>query len=493
MSLARSAANGVLFTMGAQVTKIILQFASVAVLARLLTPHDYGLIALVLVVVGAGEVFRDFGLTAATVQAPTVTAAQRSQLFWLNTLIGVAIAIVVFSLSWPVAWLMGQEELRAMIQVLSLLFVLNGLMTQHRAQLQRLLRFKAIAGIDIIAAVAGLAAAVVAAMLGAGFWALVLQQLTIAVIGMVLAFLLGRWHPSRPTRRNDIRDFINFGWNIVATNMIVYAANQVDTLIVNAKFGTGSLGLYNRAYQLVMTPLNQVRGPLNGVAQPVFARVQADPARFNRYVTAGQLALGYAIGAPLALVIALAEPLVRVMLGAEWLSATPLLQCFAVAAFLGNLSMIGYWVYMARGLVSQLFRYTLVSLTIKVTCILVGAQFGLLGVAIGFAVAPALAWPISLWWLSRITPIPTGSLYAGAFRVALMGLIAGGAAWASTTLTADLNVVLVLLLGAVAAVLGAGIALALPWYRRDAAQLLWFVRLMVTRKSRVEENALETP
>lgn len=493
MSLARSAANGVLFTMGAQVTKIILQFASVAVLARLLTPHDYGLIALVLVVVGAGEVFRDFGLTAATVQAPTVTSAQRSQLFWLNTLIGVILATVVFALSWPIAWLMGQEELRAMIQVLSLLFVFNGLMTQHRAQLQRLLRFKAIAGIDIIAAVAGLAAAVVAAMTGAGYWALVLQQLTIAVIGMVLAFLLGRWHPSRPTRRNDIREFINFGWNIVATNMVVYAANQVDTLIVNAKFGTGSLGLYNRAYQLVMTPLNQVRGPLNGVAQPVFARVQADPARFNRYVTAGQLALGYAIGVPLALVIALAEPLVRVMLGSEWLSATPLLQCFAVAAFLSNLSMIGYWVYMARGLVSQLFRYTLLSLTIKVTCILVGAQFGLVGVAVGFAVAPALAWPISLWWLSRITPIPTRSLYAGAFRVALMGLIAGGAAWASTMLTADLHVVLVLLLGVGAAVLGAGIALALPWYRRDAAQLLWFVRLMVTRRSRVEEEALETP
>lgn len=493
MSLAQSAATGVLFTMSAQLTKIVLQFASVAVLARLLTPHDYGLIALVLVVVGAGEVFRDFGLTAATVQAPTVTETQRSQLFWANTLIGAVIAAVVFALSWPLSWLMGQSQLLLIIQVLSALFLINGLMTQHRAQLQRQLRFKAIAIIDITAAVIGLGTAVAAAFLGAGYWALVLQQLVVGLMGMLLAFMFGGWRPARPSRENDIREFINFGWNIVATNMLVYAAHQVDTVLVNAKFGTGALGLYNRAFQLVMTPLNQARGPLNGIAQPVFARVQEDRVRFNRYVVAGQLALGYAFGIPLSILIVLAEPLVSVMLGESWLGAAPILQCFAVAAFLSNLSMIGYWVYVSRGLVAQLFRFTLLSLTIKVICIVIGAQFGLVGVAIGFAASPAIAWPISLWWLSRVTPVPVRSLYLGALRIALLGLTAAGGAWTATTFAPELSAFLLLLLGTIAALVAVAIALLLPWYRRDASQLLWFMGLMLKRRSPLaDDDALDS-
>ena len=485
MSIARSAATGVLFTMGAQIAKILLQFASVAVLARLLSPHDYGLIALVLVVVGAGEVFRDFGLTAATIQAESVSPAQRSQLFWLNTLIGVVIAAALFGLSWPISWLAAQPELLAIVQVMSILFVLNGLMTQHRAQLQRQLRFKAIAVIDIVSAACGLASAVLAAFAGAGYWALVLQQLMVGLIGMLFAFVAGRWWPRRPRRGIEVRGFVRFGWNLVATNMVMYAANQVDTLLVNAKFGTSSLGLYNRAFQLVMTPLNQVRGPLNGVAQPVYARVQHDRVRFDRYVAAGQLALGYVIGVPLAIIVALAEPLVRVMLGEAWMGAAPILRCFAVAAFLSNLSMVGYWVYVSRGLVSQLFRYTLVSLSIKVTCIVIGAQFGLVGVAIGFAVAPAISWPISLFWLSRITSVPVRALYLGALRVAAVGAVAAGTAWLVVLSLSSLAPVVILLVGGLAGLIIVGaFALALPWYRRDAAQLLWFGRLMISKDDR---------
>lgn len=491
MSLARSAANGLLFTMSSQVAKIVLQFVSVAILARLLTPHDYGLIALVFVVVGAGEVFRDFGLTAATVQAPVVTTSQRSQLFWLNTVIGAVIGTAVFALSWPIAWVTGQAELLAIVQVLSLLFVVNGLMTQHRAQLQRQLRFKAIAVIDITAAVIGLGAAIVAALLGAGYWALVLQQLIVAATSMILSFVLGRWRPSRPRRSNDIRDFISFGWNLVATNMIVYAANQVDTVLVNAKFGSSALGLYNRAFQLVMTPLSQVRGPLSSVAQPVFARVQSEQSRFWRYITSGQLALGYAIGMPLALVIVLAEPLVRLMLGDQWLEAIPILQCFAIAAFFSNLAMVGYWVYVSRGLVAHLFRYTLISLGIKVICIIVGAQFGLVGVAVGFAASPVLAWPLSLWWLSRVTPIPVRSLYLGALRVVVMGAVASAGAWAATTLFANISTIFLLLVGTAAAVIVTAAALSLPWYRKDAEQLLWFARLMVSRRSPADVDTVK--
>lgn len=482
-SLAQSAARGAFFTLGAQLTRIVLQLASVAILARLLSPHDYGLFALVLVVVGLGEVFRDFGLTAASIQAPVLTCGQRDQLFWANALIGAILAVLVFAVSWPTAWLSNQPDLAPMLQVLSLLFILNGLVTQYRASLLRALRFKAIAIIDIASAALGLAAAVAGAMAGMGYWALVLQQLTTALIGLLGAAAMARWIPRWPNREEPIGHFIRFGWNLVATNIVIYAGSQLDTVLVGLRFGTSSLGLYNRAFQLVMTPLNQVRGPINSVAQPVFARVQEDQARFEKYVCAAQLALGYGIGVPLSMLVALADPTIRIMLGAEWTGAVPLFQCFAVAAFLSNLASVGYWVYVSRGLVNQLFRYTLVSIAIKVACLLVGSLWGVGGVALGFAIAPAIAWPVSIWWLSRFTPMPVRELYSGAARVIILGVSVVAASWfVGTRLLATSGVLWQLAAGIAAACMTAAAATFLvPTYRKDAKTLVWFVTLIARR------------
>lgn len=480
--LAHSAARGAFFTLAAQIAKIVLQLLSVVVLARLLTPHDYGLLAIVLVIVGVGEIFRDFGLTTASIQAPVLTTGQRDNLFWINSAIGVVLTVVMFVLAWPIEAVTGEPEIFGMVQWLSLLFLLNGLATQHRANLARDLKFKAMAVIDIAAATIALAVAIVAALLGAEYWALVLQQLASGVVVLAGSVLAGRWLPHWYSRAASVRQLINFGWNIVATNMLVYVGSQIDTIMVAAKFGTSPLGLYNRAYQLVMTPLGQVRSPTKNVALPVLSRVQEDPPRFNTYVTAAQLLLGYGLGIPLILVAALAEPIVRIMLGPQWTEATPILALFAVAGLLTTLSYVGYWVYLSRGLGGQLFRYTIVTTIIKIICIVVGSFYGLVGVAIGFAVAPAISWPLSLFWLSRITPMPTARLYAGAGRILAVCALAGTAAWGAGQLASPAGFWMMLILGIPAGLIAAAAALILPVYRRDARSLTTFLRLMLKRQ-----------
>lgn len=479
--LAHSAARGAFFTLAAQAAKILLQLLSVIVLARLLSPHDYGLLAIVLVIVGVGEIFRDFGLTSASIQAPTLSTGQRDNLFWVNAAIGAALSLVMFGLSWPLAALTGEGELLGLIQVLSTVFLLNGLATQHRANLMRALQFRSLAIIDVAAAAIALATAIVAALAGAGFWALAIQQLTSGVVVLVGCVWAGKWLPRRFDRSASIRELIAFGWNIVATNLLVYAGSQTDTVLVGMKFGTEPLGLYNRAYQVLMTPLAQVRSPLKGVAVPVLARVQEDPPRFNAYVCAAQLALGYVLGLPLALVVGLSGPVVELMLGAQWTEATPLLRMFAIAGILTTLSFVGYWVYLTRGLGKQLFRYTIVTTIIKIVTLVIGSMFGLVGVAVAFAVAPAISWPLSLFWLSRITPMPTKQLYAGAFRVLLAaGLAAGGAAVVVMALPAWPAAALVAA-GAVVGLAAASFLLLFPVFRRDARSILSFGRLMLRR------------
>ncbi|GAB3598429.1 lipopolysaccharide biosynthesis protein [Microbacterium tumbae] len=479
-SLARSAASGAVFTLGAQAVKIVLQLASVVVLSRLLTPHDYGLIAIVLVVIGIGEIFRDFGLTSATIQAPELSEGQRDNLFWINAGLGLGLAVIMFGMSWPLQVLTGEDDLLPIVQVLSCTFVLNGLTTQYRAQLMRALRFRATALIDIVAAALALGAAVVSAILGAGYGALVLQQIVNGLVLLAGAVIAGRWIPRLYSRQHRVAGLVRFGWNLVATNLLSYAGNQIDTILVAARFGTVPLGTYNRAFQLVMTPLAQVRSPLSNVAIPVLSRVQQDPARFDAFVISGQLALGYALGTPLLLLAGLADPVAHIMLGPQWGETVPIIRLFAVTALLTTLAFVGYWVYVARGLGAQLFRYTMVSLAIRVVCIGTGSFFGLLGVAIGVAVAPALAWPLSLFWLSRITPVPVRSLYGGAFRVMGLTFVAGAVAWwASSGLGSGWTA---LLAGIAAGLVAAGAFLILPAYRRDARSLVGFARLLLDRR-----------
>ena len=158
-----------------------------------------------------------------------------------------------------------------------------------------------------------------------------------------------------------------------------------------------------------------------------------------------------------------------------------MLRMFAIAGILTTVSFVGYWVYLARGLGADLLRYTIVTALIKVVCIVIGSFFGVLGVAVAFAVHPAIAWPISLAWLSRITPMPRRQLYQGAGRIIAVSLAAGLAAWGAAQALTATNAWVQLGVGLVAGLAISAAALAIPVYRRDAKTLSSFVRLMLKR------------
>ena len=218
--LGRRAVRGAAVTSVGQALRILIQLASVVIMARLLSPADHGLFAMVMSIAGIAEVFRDFGLSQAAVQAPTLSRAQRSNLFWVNSAIGAALAVLVFLSSWGIAALYGREELAPLAQLASLAFLVNGLATQHRAGLNRALRFGALAIADVLASVAGLGVGVSLALAGAGPWALVAQLLGSSLATLVLVVALGRWLPGLPRRGVPIRGFIRFGWNLVAMQLV---------------------------------------------------------------------------------------------------------------------------------------------------------------------------------------------------------------------------------------------------------------------------------
>ncbi|RFU22796.1 lipopolysaccharide biosynthesis protein [Geodermatophilus marinus] len=482
-TLRNRAARGAAVTFAAQGGRIALQVLSVVILARLLSPRDYGLLAMVMVVLGVADVFRDLGLSTAAIQARTLSAQQRSNLFWLNTAFGLVLSVLAWALAPALAGVYGQPELVGITQALAWTFLLNGTATQHRANLTRRLQFGRLAVADVVSPVAGLAAAVTLALGGAGYWTLVGQQLVQYAVMLVVVLAAGRWVPGPPDRSVPMGGLLRFGSGMVGTQVIGYLGNNIDSLVIGARFGAGPLGLYNRAFQLLMTPLGQLRGPSTQVVLPVLASLQDDPRRFSSFLQRGQLALGYTLVVGLGLVLGVADPATVVLLGGQWTDVVPLLHWLALAGVFQTLALVNYWVYLARGLTGPLFRYSLVQVVIRVVCIGGGSTFGVVGVAAGFALAPAVSWPLSFWWLSRHTPLPRRELLLGALRILGLTSATAGGAWAGTALAGDLPAAVSLGCGVLTGVaVTLAVVSAVPALRRDVVGVAEVGRLALSRR-----------
>ena len=480
--LGAAASRGAAVTLAGQLAQVVMQMASVVILARLLSPRDYGLYTTVLIVVGVGEIFRDFGLSSAAIQAAVLTRLQRDNLFWVNTGLGVVLAALTFVAAPGIAALFDQPSLTTITRVLALTFVINGLATQFRADLNRRLKFGRLAVTNLCGQAVGLVVAIAAAAAGARYWALVASQLAQVSVVLVLVVVFARWLPRRPRRGVPLGSFLRYGWNFVATEVVNYFGNNLDSTIIALRFGAAPLGLYSRAFQLVMSPLNKFRSPATTVALPVLSRLQNDVPRANVYLRRAQIAIGYTIVAGLAIGAGAANRVVHLALGSQWHQVTPVFALLAIAASFQMLSYVGYWAYLSRGLTADLFRYTVVTFALRAVCIAAGCAWGIVGVAAGYAIAHALEWPLSLWWLNRRTDVPVRDLYLGAFRVLVTATLAGLAAFGVCTALPTLADAPVLVVATVAGVGAYALAAVLsPRVRDDLVGVRDFARLFLHR------------
>lgn len=474
----RRAASGARVVMVGQLIRIALQVVSVAVLGRILGPEAFGYFALALAVVSLGEVLRDFGLSSAAIQAGTLSRAQQSNLVWVNVGLGSLLAVGCVTLGPLLGGLGGYGPASQLVQVLGLTFVLNGLLAQYRADLSRRLRFTALTVTDVIGQAVGIALAIVAAVAGAGFWALAVQQLSTLLVTNVLAIGAAGWLPGKPDRAGDIRPLLRFGVGMVGTQLVGYLNNYVDTFTVGLRFGPTWLGLYNRAFQLLMQPLSQFRNPTTTLAVPLLSRLGAGGEDANRFLVRGQAALGYTLVAGCALAAGAAEPIIGLALGGRWAEAAPIFAALACAGACQTVGYVNYWVFVSRGLTGRLFGYSLISLALRVVGVIVGSHWGVLGVAIGYAVAPAVSLTIAYAILNRWTPIPARALQYGTFRIlAIAGLAALVSRGAQQAL-ADLTPLVQIPVCAVAVVGVYGLAaLTVPSARADVVGVARFAKL----------------
>lgn len=480
--VARSAARGAAATMLGQALRILVQLVSLSVIARILSVEDYGVVAMALVVTGLADVLRGFGLSNAAIRTASLSAEESDNLFWLSALFGAVLAVAVFALSWPVAALDGDPRVAVALQWLALAFVINGVNSQFQVALLRRLRFSVVATIDVVAAVAGLGAALLAAVLDAGYAALVLQVLVAHLITLVLTVATARWWPGRPHRGVSVRAFLRFGLLISAADVLNYVGRSVDQFVIGASRGPAELGVYNRAVQLVQMPLYQVSYPLSRVVVASVSRFDGDRAGFDALILRASAGVLHLMLPIYVLVAALAEPVVAVVLGPGWGAVAPVLQVLCVVGAGRVLLYTHEWVVVAKGLARSQLLLSSVAALVTVSAVLAVAGLGPVAVAGAVAAVTLAIWAVGALVFARVSDAPLARMSLLAARTVGAYTLAGLGARATVLAVGPDETWLALLVGGAAFVAGVLLLAAVwPALRRDLRGVLRTARALRRR------------
>jgi PST family polysaccharide transporter len=378
---------------------VLLQLAGGAVLARLLTPSDFGVLGAVLVITGFAELLTELGLSSALVQQRDPDEHDRSTAFWVNALMGLVLTLAVGLTAPLTADLFELPALRQLLWLLALPFALS-LSVVHRAQLERDLRFRRLAGIDLVSSTAGMVASIVAAVLGAGVYALALGPITQALLANALSWQATPWRPHHGIDRSAVRRLWSFTGSLLAFNLVNYWARNADNLVVARAAGPAALGFYNRAYRIMLLPVNEVGGTAGRVLLPALSSFGGDLAR----VRAGYrdaLRVMCALTFPAIAVLAVsADAFVVTLWGAQWSTTGPLLTVLALSAFPQVLMSSTGALYQSQARTDLMFRNGAISAVLTVGAFVLGSPWGATGVATAWCLR---CWLVLPWTVHRAT------------------------------------------------------------------------------------------
>jgi PST family polysaccharide transporter len=360
---------------------------STILLARLLMPSDFGLIAMVTAITGFVAKFKDAGLSTATVQRKDITHDQVSTLFWINVALSAAVMLVVAAMAPLIGAFYSEPRLVWVTLALAATMVFGGLTVQHQALLRRQMRFKALAVVEISSMAGGVSVAIVMAILDFGYWSLVGMIGGAAVINAAMVWVLCDWRPGLPKRGSGVGQMVKFGGGLTGFSFLNYFTRNTDNIVIGFALGSGPLGIYSKAYQLLSLPISQINAPVASVMLPALSRLQDNPRRYRRAYLRALSAIAI-VGMPIVVcAFLLADEAVAILLGPGWEQAAEVFRWLAPAALFGTVNVAPGWLCVSLGRAGTQLRWAVISAPLTVIAFLVGVRWGVTGVAAAFSVS----------------------------------------------------------------------------------------------------------
>lgn len=404
--------RGAFFMGTAGAIEFVVRLGSTLILVRILTPEDFGLVAMVLVFTGLADIFKDLGLGMATIQRKSITHHEISSLFWINVTCGGLATLALCAMSPAVSWFYGDGRLIAVTCALASTIFFGGITVQHEALLVRKMEQGTLAYIRLLATVFSSCLGIVLAVDGLSYWALVVREVSRSFIYLLWVWWSCRWLPALLLHIKDVKGFLNFGRDVTLTTIVFEVIKRIDGLLVGKFFGPDALGIYRQAENLVSTPIEQFHAPLFSVSQSGLSSLQSDPDRYRRYY---QRVVGFIamVTMPLGVFVAThSEDITLLALGEKWLPAAPFLIAFAVAAAVKPTIASTAIVLLTLGRSRVLLGLGLLHSLVFILFLIVGVFWGALGIAVAHVGATVITIAPRLYYGFKGSPISVGAFFS---------------------------------------------------------------------------------
>lgn len=426
MSIKQKAVKGALWTAIQNWIGQAGAFVVFFVLARLLQPEDFGLVALANVFLAFMQIFLEQGFAQALIQRDELEPEHLDTAFWTNIIIGLILATISFVSAEGIAYGLKQPELIPVLRCFSFIFLINAFRGTQQAILERQFAFKVIALRSVLGIVVGGFVGITMAVQGFGVFSLVGQQLTNELVGTIVLWQASDWRPKFKFSWTHFQELFKFGSNILVLNFIGFFNTRLNEFLIGYFLGSVVLGYYAISYRILQVATQLLVRTTSGVSLPTFSRLKNDLDRFrSTFYTVTRLtsAIAFPVFAGMAV---MAPELVPVMFGQQWLPAVPLIRLLAIAGIVRSVSFFKSSVLVALGEPAWTVRLKILSVVINIVGFFIAYPWGILAVTAAIVIRGIIVFPIGQWAIARIISIPLGT-YLKQFVVPLtssLGMIA---------------------------------------------------------------------
>jgi len=397
-----SLAKGIKWAGLSQGGRLLLQLVSVIILARFLAPKDYGIMAIVLIIMSAGQIIKDMGTGASILQRRDLDGPLVNAIFFLNIAIGFVLAMSVAMFSGRIAILLGSPEAVGVILSSSPLLILGGLATVHQKLLERQERFETLAKIELSASAVGLVAAVIVAYQTRSAYAFVIQLYAAGTLSVLLLWRHNSWRPMRKVNWRRLGEVYEFSVNLFVFQIVNYFQRNADTMIISKVLGASSLGQYNMAHRLVLFPIQSLASVLGRVMVPAYSQSDKSLSDLSMHYLMTVRTVISVLGPLLGAIWVLRDRMVALLLGEQWLQVSEVLTWIIPLGYLQVVMSTTGSIFIFRGRTDLLRNIGVVASVAVVSALIVAAPYGLECVAkTYFLVMFVIFWCV-IWLVMRV-------------------------------------------------------------------------------------------
>ncbi len=406
-------------------TSITLTLISTIILARLLGPKEFGLMAMVLTLTEFARYIMEMGLGTATVQRENITHYEVTFLFWVNFGFGTILMIALAALSPAVAWFYGEPRLIYICLIISTACMFRGLAVQHRSLLERQMRFGYLGLSNLTSTLLSIIIAIALAFYGFGVWALVWREISFAFIYALCSWLFCGWIPGLPRKTEGIRKSLRFGVHLSTVSIIQYLTLNTDRILIGRLCGASSLGFYMKAFQLVAMPIENIRSTFWDIGLAPLSTIANDHKKYISYYGKLLSAMSFIYMPMVVFLIIQSEDIILLLLGEKWMEAAPIMRVIAIAGFVTPLTGSIQLVMISCGNTKKYLKWGSISGTCMITGYFIGVKWGAFGVACSYAVCSYILLVAAIIYCLRNSPVTHLDFIKSFIPSALISWVAG--------------------------------------------------------------------